>query len=92
MKNHSTQTLLHRYLLENIDDGLITRVCYFDVTKCFDSISRDVLLFKFNKFGIFDIEHKWFYSYLNCHTQATLCNNILSDFALVKSEYHRDPY
>ena len=88
LKNHSTQTLIHKITdtwLENIDDGLITGVCYFDVAKCFDSISHDVLLFKLNMYGIFDLEHKWFYSYLNCRTQATLCNNILSDFALVKS-------
>ena len=55
-------------------------VCYFDVAKCFDYISHDVLYFKLRKFCICGIEDKWFYSYLNCRTQATLCNNILSDF------------
>ena len=86
LKNHSTQTLFNTITgtwLENIDDGLINGVCCFDVDKCFDSISHDILLlFKLNKFGIFDIKHKWFYSHLSCRTQATLCNNILSDFVL----------
>ena len=55
LHNHSTQTLLHQIndnWLQNIDDGLITGVCFYDIAKCFDSLSHDVLLFKLQKYGI----------------------------------------
>ena len=56
--------------------------CYFDVAKCFDSISHDVLLFKLEKYGIRGSEHCWFRSYL---MQTTLCNNTLSAFNMVQA-------
>ena len=83
LHNHSTQTLLHHVCdswLQNIDDGLITGVCFFDVAKCFDSISHEVLLFKLEKYGITSTELNWFKSYLNNRKQATFCNNKLSSY------------
>ena len=71
--------------LENIDDGCITGVCYFDVAKCFDSLSHEVLLFKIRKYGIRENEYNWFKSYLIGRKQATLCHNKLSNFSSVKS-------
>ena len=65
-KNCSTVTTLHRVVdnwLCNIDDGLITVVCYFDITKCFDSINHDILLFKCDKYGIRENELAWFPSF-----------------------------
>ena len=88
IKHHSTQTLLHKVTdnwYENIENGLITGVCYFDVAKCFDSISHEVLLFKLEKYGIRGTEHCWFRSYLTGRMQATLCNNTLSNFNMVKA-------
>ena len=84
IKHHSTQTLLLKVVdnwLENIENGLITGICYFDVAKCFDSISHDILLFKMGKYGIRNTEINWFKSYLNGRLQATYCNNILSNFS-----------
>ena len=66
LHNHSTQTLLHQIndnWLQNIDDGLITGVCFYDIAKCFDSLSHDVLLFKLQKYGIKCNELQWFTSY-----------------------------
>ena len=86
--NHSTQTLLHQIhdnWLQNMDDGLITAVCFYDVAKCFDSLSHDVLLFKLQKYGIKESELRWFTSYLHNRFQATLCNNTLSNFENVTS-------
>ena len=43
--NHSTQKLLHQIhdnWLQNMDDGLITAVCFYGLAKCFDSLSHDV--------------------------------------------------
>ena len=88
LKNHSTVTTLHRVVdnwLCNIDDGLITVVCYFDITKCFDSINHDILLFKLDKYGIRENELAWFTSYLSGRTQATFVHNSLSSFLPVST-------
>ena len=71
--------------LNNIEDGLITCVCLFDITKCFDSICHSVLLFKLEKYGIRQSELKWFASYLEDRSQATICHGSLSSFLSVKT-------
>ena len=58
---------------------------FFDVTKCYDSISHDILLFKLKKYGIRGTEHCWFTSYLTGRKQASLCNNMLSSLCEVRS-------
>ena len=58
-------------------------VCFYDVAKCFDSLSHDVLLFKLQKYGIKESELRT--SYLHNRFQATLCNNTLSNFENVTS-------
>jgi hypothetical protein len=88
LKNNSTVTAVHKAVdnwLNNIDDGLITVVCFFDIAKCFDSISHSVLLFKLEKYGIRDNELKWFTSYLSNRSQATLAHSSLSSFLPVKT-------
>ena len=45
LRHHSTQTALLKVTnqwYENIEDGLITGVCFFDISKCFDSISHEI--------------------------------------------------
>ena len=67
LKHNSTQTALLKVTNEwyhNIENGLITGVCFLDVSKCFDVISHDTLLFKMQKYGIRNIELNWFKSYL----------------------------
>ena len=81
LKNHSTQTALLKVTdqwYKNIDDGLITGVCFFDISKCFDSISHELLLFKLEKYGIRQRELDWFISYLTERQQCTSCNNQVS--------------
>jgi hypothetical protein len=88
IKYHSTQTLLHKVVdnwLENIDNGLITGVCFFDVAKCFDSISHELLLFKLEKYGVKSKELNLFKSYLSERLQSTFCHNVLSPFTTVRS-------
>ena len=58
---------------------------FFDVAKCYDSISHEVLLFKLEKYGIRGIEHNWYKSYLIGRKQASLCNNILPSLCDAKS-------
>ena len=88
LKSHSTVTSLHKVVdnwLTNIDNGLITCVCFFDITKCFDAIDHDILLFKLKKYGIKENELQWFSSYLSDRSQATSVHNTLSDFLPVQA-------
>ena len=66
----------------NIENGLITGVCFLDVSKCFDAISHEVLLFKLFKYGISNLELDWFKSYLKNRSQATCYNKIFISFSL----------
>ena len=70
---------------QNIDEGLITGVCYFDISKCFDSISHEILLFKLEKYGFRGAALDWFASYLSDHLQCTKCNNAVSSFKINSS-------
>ena len=45
--------------------------------KCFDSINHKILLFKLIKYGICDVEHKWFASYLANRRQKQ-CTKVLN--------------
>ena len=75
MKGHSTQTSLNRVIddwLENINENQITGVCRLDISKCFDTISRSILLQKLSIYGIKQQELKWFslsqrFVTTNCH-------------------------
>ena len=78
---HSTITSLHNTIdewLQNIDDKLLTAVCFLDISKCFDTIDHRILLEKMNKYGIKDTELKWFKSYLNNRSQSVFYKNKLS--------------
>ena len=88
LRLHSTHTALHKVIdnwLEAIDTGLITRVCFYDMKKCFDSINHKILLFKLNKYGICDVEHKWFVSYLANRRQTTVYQGSQSKFRHVST-------
>jgi hypothetical protein len=81
LKNHSTQTSLHRVIddwLENINEGLLTGACFLDIQKCFDTIDHDLLLAKLECYGIKDNELNWFHSYLSRRSQRVLSNGSLS--------------
>ena len=52
---------------------------------CFDSINHKILLFKLNKYGICDVEHKWFASYLANRRQATVYQGFQSKFRHVST-------
>ena len=88
LRHHSTQTALLKVTnqwYENIEDGLITGVCFFGISKCFDSISHEILIFKIVRYGIINVALSWFLSYLSDRTQCTLCNNSMSSFQTVTS-------
>ena len=83
LKNHSTQTSLHRVLddiYESINEGEFAAACVFDISKCFDTINHKHLLFKLEKYGIRGAALDWFESYLTDRSQAVMVNNKLSGF------------
>ena len=83
LSNHSTQTALHKVIdewLQDIDDHMFTVVCYFDISKCFDCINHEILLFKLQKYGIRQKELEWFTSYISGRLQATFAHKTLSSF------------
>ena len=66
-------------LLENIDNGKLNGVVFFDIRKAFDSINHKVLMKKMNdQFGILAIALKWFESLLTDREQVCLVNGYTS--------------
>ncbi len=49
----------------NIDKGFVTGVVFIDLQKAFDTVDVNILLAKLPLFGITEMEHKWFKSYLS---------------------------
>ena len=59
--------------LQTIDDKLVNGVCFFDVTKCFNTIDPNILLFELEKYGIRNISLRWLRSYLSHRIQVHCC-------------------
>ena len=96
-KGHSTETELHKViiqLLENANGGQLSGVCFvfFLHSKMFDTISHDILLYKLHKYGIKDIEHKWFKSYLSDTRQVVKVNKMCLLSYHSRWEYYRGPF
>ena len=67
---HSTETALtciSDEIFLAFDTGKISLLCLIDLSKCFDVIDHDKLLFKLQTLGI---NTTWFQKYLNGHTQS----------------------
>ena len=52
--------------------GLINGVCFIDFSQCFNTIHPDILLFELQKYGIKNITHKGFTTYLTNQDQCTI--------------------
>ena len=49
----------------NMDDGRYTASIFIDLKKAFDTVDHDILLAKLRKYGVENLEHSWFTSYLS---------------------------
>ncbi len=63
----------------NIDKGLVTGVVFIDLRKAFDTVDVNILLAKLPSFGITEMQHKWFKSYLSGRSQSVSVDGHLSD-------------
>ena len=62
----------------NIDRGKISAVVFPDLKKVFGTVDHKILLSKLNLYGINDIAHQWFQSYLEDCAQMCSINGLLS--------------
>ena len=88
IKNHSTQTALHNLLdtcYRNINKGEINILTMLDLSKGFDVINRDILLYKLSKYGVSESSLNWFASYLLERYQYVCVNQNNSEMVPVKS-------
>ncbi len=80
---HSTVTAVHKViddLMDNINNGLVNGVCFFDLKKCFDTIDHKLLLYKLERYGVRDTALNWFENYLSNRSQAVSVNGSVSTF------------
>jgi len=55
-------------IYQNLDASLTVVGIYLDLTKAFDTVNHDLLLYKLQNYGIRGIAYHWFKSYL-CNRQ-----------------------
>ena len=82
LMNHSTVTSLHRVVDDwhaILNDHEVVAVCFFDISKCFDTISHELLILKLQYYGVHDTELDWFKSYLSGRQQSVNLNGKLSN-------------
>ena len=82
-KGHSTGTTLHKLvddLLDNINEGMMNAICFFDLKKCFDTINHDLLLSKLQKYGVENNKMLWFTDYLSDRSQAVNVDGCIFSF------------
>jgi len=63
---------------EELDKGNSVLGIYLDLSKAFDTVSHEILLYKLQYYGIRGLSNQWFKNYLENRTQLTYVNNTLS--------------
>lgn len=82
---HSCETALNLIISdwqEAREKGYSIVIVFLDLKRAFETLDRELLLAKLDKYGIRNTEHKWFQSYLTDRTQTTKCGDQLSSAAV----------
>ena len=85
--NHSCELALielHDVLLNNIHNNFHSLGIFLDLSKAFDLIDHNILLYKLPYFGIRGVALDWFNSYLQNRSQYTRYNNFDSSLSKVE--------
>ena len=85
--NHSTfmaLVILVENLVNALDNGKCAVGIFLDFQKAFDTVDHGILLDKLYCYGIRDIAHKWFISYLSSRQQSVMYNGHESEFKMMR--------
>ena len=80
--NLSTENAAHdlvNFIYQSFDEGKFCIGMFLDLSKAFDTLNTDILLYKLNYYGIRGRSHEWFRSYLSNRRQFTSIDNYSSD-------------
>ena len=86
--NHSTEyaaVKLVDYISNKMDDHKIPGTIFIDLSKAFDTLSYDILLYKLKFYGISGVEYKLLSSYLSNRKQYVMFNNTNSEFTEIRT-------
>jgi hypothetical protein len=78
-KNNSTEHAiiqLVREISNSFEKSQFTLGIFIDLSKAFDTVDHDILLYKLNYYGINERVSKWFQSYLSNRKQFVSCNDL----------------
>ena len=85
-KFHSTELAaveLTNRITSQLDEGKLPLAIYLDLSKAFDTIDHDILIYKLSYYGVQGNSLNWFKSYLSNRTQYVEYNGVSSNFANV---------
>ena len=86
--NHSTEyaaVKLVDHISKEMESGNTNAALYIDLSKAFDTLSFDILLYKLNHYGIKDNAFKLLKSYLTDRQQFVVFNNHNSETSIIKT-------
>ena len=86
--NHSTEyaaVKLVDHISKEMESGNTPAALYIDLSKAFDTLSFDILLYKLNHYGIKDNAFKLLKSYLTDRQQFVVFNNHNSETSIIKT-------
>ena len=86
--NHLTEyaaVKLVDYISNKMDDHKIPGTIFIDLSKAFDTLSYDILLYKLKFYGISGVEYKLLSSYLSNRKLYVMFNNKNSEFTEIRT-------
>ena len=93
--NHSTQLaaleLIDR-ITQDLDQGNMPITIFMDLSKAFDTLNHDILIYKLKAYGLSETALKLMQSYLTNRKQYVEINNTQSRKMTLPSVCHKAPY